>query len=112
MTILSADYTNLDYEMMAKEIGLKPKHIPMLIASFLEESQPIISSLKTAIESNDYNTIGLHAHSIKGSAGNLRLNEVYEMSREMELAAKADDSSFSYAAYLDAIMVAIATIKL
>jgi len=112
MAILNADYTNLNYETMAKEIGLKPKHMPMLLESFLEEATPSLSAIAEAISSNDLTTLASQAHAIKGSAGNLRLNEVYEMTKDMELSAKENDVSFDYTAHLDAVKVAIATISI
>ena len=111
MAIMEANYSNLNYEEMAMAIGLKPKHIPLLIGSFLEEAHPILEKLQTAIEENDYETIHSAAHSIKGSAGNLRFNELHSMSREMELAGSESDSSFDYSGYLDAVRTAVNTIK-
>jgi HPt (histidine-containing phosphotransfer) domain-containing protein len=110
MAILSADYSNLNHEEMAKTIGLKSKYVPMLLASFMEESTPMLRELKSDIDSNDFTKIASHAHSIKGSAGNLRLNEVYEMAKEMELSAKASDATFEYQIHLNAIAMAIKTI--
>jgi len=111
MPILNADYSNLNHETMAGAIGLKTKHIPMLIDSFTEESSTIMDNLKNAINSNEYENIKLHAHSIKGSAGNLKFNEVYEMAKEMELSAMENNASFDYMAYYEAILSAISTIK-
>jgi HPt (histidine-containing phosphotransfer) domain-containing protein len=110
MPILNADYSSLNFEEMAASIGLKPKHMPLLIGSFLEESGPILSNIQTAIDAASYADIKMHAHSIKGSAGNLKFTEIYEMAKEMEFAGGAADSSFDYRSYLDAIKKAVATI--
>jgi len=111
MPITNPDYTNLNYDEMAKAIGLKVKHMPMLIGSFLEESAPILETLGSQIVANDYAGVRGSAHSIKGSAGNLRFNELSEMAREIEHAADAGDSSFDYNGYLDAMKQAISTIS-
>lgn len=110
MAILNADYSGLNFDDMAANIGLKPKHIPMLIGSFLEESTPILSSLEAAIASKDFSGIKLQAHSIKGSSGNLKFTEIYEMSREMESAAAESNEGFDYSSYLKAIAEAVKTI--
>lgn len=110
MAIVNADYSNLNFEEMAAAIGLKPKHIPMLVGSFLEESGPILSNIKAAIASKNYADLKLHSHSIKGSAGNLKFTEIYDMAKEMELAAAESDANFDYSSYLDAIKSAVATI--
>ncbi len=112
MPIQNADYTSLNLDEMAAAIGLKPKHMPMLIGSFLEESTSIMEALGTAISTNDFAGIKSHAHSIKGSAGNLKFNEVYEMCREIEAAATNSDASFDYQGYYDAVTSAVSTIKL
>ncbi|MBW6488266.1 Hpt domain-containing protein [Sulfurimonas sp.] len=112
MPILDADYSRVDYEDMAKAIGLKPKHIPLLIASFIEESASTMESLKNAIEARDYEKIRSSAHAIKGSAGNLKFNEVYEMARDIEFAGVKQEGSFEYEAYFEAIKTAIGTISL
>lgn len=111
MPITNPDYSNLNHEEMAKAIGLKVKHMPMLIESFLEESGPILTNLKAAVESNDYATITSKAHSIKGSAGNLRFGELADMANELENAAENEDSSFDYASYTEAMQNAIKTIN-
>ena len=110
MAIVNADYSSLNFEEMAASIGLKPKHMPMLIGSFLEESGPILSNIRTAIGSADYADIKMQAHSIKGSAGNLKFTEIYDMAREMEFAGREADAGFDYTGYLDAIEKAVATI--
>jgi len=110
MPILNPDYSSLNHEEMSAAIGLKPKHIPMLIASFLDESKTIMGSLESAIDSKNYTEIKSFAHSIKGSAGNLKFNDMYEMAKEIELSAAAGDTSFDYKSYFDAIVKAIATI--
>ena len=110
MAIVNADYSNLNFEEMAAAIGLKSKHMPMLVGSFLEESEPILSKIQEAISSSNYADLKLHTHSIKGSAGNLKFNEIYEMTKEMELAAAESDTSFDYSSYLEAVKKAVATI--
>jgi len=110
MPIQNADYSNINFEEMAASIGLKAKHIPMLIASFLEESEGVLNSLGNAVESRDFSAIQSHAHFIKGSAGNLRFNEVYEMAKEIELSAENSKENFDYSKYLEAIKLAVATI--
>jgi HPt (histidine-containing phosphotransfer) domain-containing protein len=112
MPILDADYSRVNYEDMARAIGLKPKHIPLLIASFIEESGSMMDALKDAIEVKDYEKIRSSAHAIKGSAGNLKFSEVYEMAKDVEFAGAKGESSFEYEAYFEAIKTAIGTISL
>ena len=110
MAILNPNYSNINYDEVAAAIGLKAKHMPMLIGSFLEESQTILNSLESAIQSNDYASVKASAHSIKGSAGNLKFDEVYKMAQEMEHSAEKSATDFEYNAYFKAIKEAILTI--
>jgi len=111
MPILNVDYSSINHEEMAASIGLKSKHIPMLITSFIEESKQILDVLEESISTRDYEKIRLNAHAIKGSAGNLKFTEIYEMTKEMEFAASAQKSDFEYKIYFDAIKSAMGTIS-
>jgi len=110
MPITTPNYANLNYEEMAATIGLKAKHIPLLIGSFLEEATPILEKLRIAIQNREYEVIQHAAHSLKGSAGNLRFTELYEMAKEMEHAGANAEETFAYMDYLSAIEKAIGTI--
>ncbi len=105
-------YSNLNAELMATKIGLKPKHIPMLVGSFIDESQKILTALKTAIETMDFDAIQMQAHSIKGSSGNLKFDELYEMAKSMELAAKDKDVTYAYNDVFKVMADSIASISL
>ena len=105
------DYSNLNVTTMAEEIGLKAKHIPILVGSYVEESKTILADLRSAIDKKDFSGIQHQAHSIKGSSGNLRFEALYEMAKEMELAAKENNSSFDYQGTYDAVEAGIATIN-
>ncbi len=111
MPILKADYSSLSHDAMASSIGLNVKHIPILIESFIQESNGAIAKLQEAIDTKDFNTIHKEAHFIKGSAGNLQFQEVYEMCKEMEQEATHSNAAFDYDGYFKAIKEAIATIK-
>lgn len=112
MPILNADYSNINHEELALCIGLKPQYIPILIDSFLRESALMLDVLRESIALRDYNKIKSNAHAIKGSAGNLRFNEVYEMAKEIEFAGAEQKIDFEYEAYFEAIKKAIDTILL
>ena len=110
MPIIQVDYSNLDHTSKAADIGLNVKHIPILIESFVQESNDAITKLKDAIDMNDFDQIVKTAHYIKGSSGNLKFNEIYEMAKEMELNAKEPNENFDYMGYFMAISKAISTI--
>lgn len=112
MAFETPNYSNINFEEMAAAIGLKPKHIPVLVMSFTEESKSILVELKKAMDEKNYEEIQHHAHSIKGSAGNLKFNEIYEMAKAMEFAGKDKDESFAYNKAYSAIEGGINSIAL
>lgn len=105
-------YGHIDAEEMAAKIGLNVKHIPILVQSFVDESTQIIASLETAIVQKDYTEIGNTAHSIKGSAGNLKFDEMYELAKEIELTAKEAKEDYPYEAACVSLKNAILSIKI
>ena len=106
------NYSNLNAELMATKIGLKPKHIPMLVGSFVDESHTILSALKAAIDAMDFDANQMQAHSIKGSSGNLKFDELYEISKTMEFAAKEKDLTYAYGEVFKVISESVASISL
>ena len=86
----------IDYEALALKMGIKAKHIPMLLASFMEESHAIAQRLHDAVEHKMVNEIERCAHSLKGSAENMQFFDLGELCREMEFAAQQDMEAFDY----------------
>ncbi|MDT8338165.1 MAG: Hpt domain-containing protein [Sulfurimonas sp.] len=112
MLALNVDYSDLDYDNLALSIGIKNRYIPMIMESFLKETDSILEALEESIESKDYDKIRLNAHAIKGSAGNIKFNEIYEMAMEIESEAAKKNNEFDYKLYFDAIKNAVGTISL
>jgi len=105
-------YDNLSAEEMAAAIGLNVKHIPILVQSFTDESVSILENLEAAIESKNYEEISGFSHSIKGSSGNLKFTEMYELAKDMELSAKEGNTDYPYAQACANLKKAIQSISL
>jgi HPt (histidine-containing phosphotransfer) domain-containing protein len=88
--------TEADYPIIASQMGIKPKHVPMLIKSFFSEALSNMKKLEEAVGMNDYTAIAQCSHAIKGSAGNMKFEQVYEIFKRIEEAAQAEDNTFSY----------------
>lgn len=101
----------IDYEVLAAQMGVKSKHIPRLIQSFIAESTLMCEKLKEAIAAENYHEIAQCAHSIKGSAGNMQFTEVFESAKLVELRAQTQDKTFSYAQSLELLREEIASIS-
>jgi CheY-like chemotaxis protein len=107
---LAAGAEMLDYEQLAVSMGIKAKHIPRLIQSFLGETQEICEKLDSAIAGKNYTQIEHAAHTIKGSAGNMQFMDLFEMTKLLEFAAEIKDDSFAYAEHNAAIKAELAAI--
>jgi len=105
-------YANIDAEDMAAKIGLNVKHIPILVQSFLDEGATIMTQMLAAINDNDYEKISMTAHSIKGSAGNLKFDAIYDLAKEVELSAKDAKTDYPYGEACTSLQTAINSISL
>jgi HPt (histidine-containing phosphotransfer) domain-containing protein len=86
----------IDVEKLKKELMLTQEEILMLLELFIRKMDTILPELQAAIEKKEYKTIALKAHSIKGSSGNFRIEELLKLSSEMERMAKAQDVAYNY----------------
>lgn len=59
-----------------------------IIRSFMADSGKIVAELREAIANKDFPAAQLHAHSIKGSAGNLSAHKLESLAKKMEFAAQ------------------------
>lgn len=87
---------NVNYEELAEKMGIKIKHIPRLMKSFMDESKAIMEKLNDAVQYRYYEQIEKYAHSLKGSSGNMHFIDLSELCRLMEIAARDEDSTFEY----------------
>jgi len=102
----------VDTKEIASVLGISEAHIPMLVGSFLDESKSILENLFAGVEANDFTEITLHGHSIKGSAANLRLNDISELAKSIEMAGKAEDASFDFKGTSQALKALIEDLEL
>lgn len=101
---------NIDAEAIAAQLGIPAQHISLLMGAFIEEAKGILDALESAIQTQDFKQIALHAHSIKGSSANLRIDEVSQIALKLEQAGKALDAKFDYATQFTVLKELIATI--
>lgn len=102
----------IDYEKLMQELMLSADEITMLMDLFIKKMQKILPELKEAIIVKEYKKIALLAHSIKGSSGNFRLEEIQEESAKMELMAKNQDEKYRYDGAFEKIKERLDKIKI
>lgn len=102
----------LDHEKLTQELMLNVDELTMLTELFVKKMQKQIPELYEAIKAKDYKKIALISHSIKGSSGNFRLEEIQEESSKMELMAKNQDNKYKYETTYEKIKERLEKIKI
>lgn len=89
---------SINYAMdnVALELELPQEFLKELLDTFFDTVVNEIVELQKAVEFQDYKQIYEIAHSIKGSAGNLRITEVFEKAKEIEQNAKENNDKINY----------------
>lgn len=88
-----ADTINI--QTLANEFEFEPEDIKRMASMFFKSTAKGLDALKQAIILNDIEAIRKAAHSIKGSAGTLRLQELHNYALEVETNAR-NDIPFDY----------------
>ena len=84
--------TKIDFDRIAEDLGFEQEELTMLVGLFLESSKEEIEKMKAALDRYDLETIYKSAHTIKGSSGNLYLQDIFEISKFIELNARKGSS--------------------
>ena len=69
-------------------MGGKESLLMKILDSFVGESEKMMGGLTAAMDKGDLSAVCLHAHSLKGSAGNISAHKLQALAKEMEFAAK------------------------
>lgn len=90
---------SIDIQALADEFEFEPDDIRKMASMFFISADKGLNMLETAIISNNIEAIFKAAHSIKGSAGTLRLQELHDYALEVETTARKNESYDYTAAY-------------
>jgi len=104
--------SGLDYDLLSKELMLNQNEILMLVKLFIKKMKKQIPELKQAINIMEYKKIALISHSIKGSSGNFRMEELQKITSNTEKMAKEENAKFDYATELLKITEIVSKIKI
>jgi len=74
----------------AKQLNLEEEELLELMDLFLKTTSSELTELQSALEKNDFRVVEAMAHSIKGAAGILRLLEIHEAAKRIEMAARTN----------------------
>ena len=77
-----------DEELALQRLGGSVDILKKILVVFLEELTTQLMDLKKALDENDTDRIRLHAHSIKGGAGNVSAIKLQDLAKSIELGVK------------------------
>ena len=80
----------MNYSVLAKELGLEEEEFLELVRLFAEVSTDDLARLESSLRMGNSEQVREAAHSIKGAALNLGLNDISEIARIVEDKARED----------------------
>ena len=78
----------MDVKGLSENLGLEEDEFLDLVELFVETSASNLNDLEKALESGDAEGVVKASHSLKGAAGNLGFQEIYEFSKNIEMNAR------------------------
>lgn len=75
-------------ENAANALGLKLPIFKTILKTFVFSINNDLEELRSYIKSKNLEQVKLIAHKIKGASGNLKINNIYEITKDIELSAK------------------------
>jgi two-component system, sensor histidine kinase and response regulator len=79
-----------DKQRAVKELGIPAALYHELVLGFIKQSTVVIQNLEKIFRERNFEEIAKAAHFVKGAAGNLRVEEIYVIAKELEAVAKGD----------------------
>lgn len=83
-----AEGVRLNYEVLNVLQDIMEDNLPLLIKTYMKDSSNRLQAMQAALESKDYESLRLSAHTLKGSSSNLGAEKLKEMCQMLEHAAK------------------------
>ena len=78
----------MNVKELAENLGLEEDEFLDLVELFVETSASNLTDLARAIETGDAEEVVKYSHSLKGAAGNLGFEEIYNSSKLIEINAR------------------------
>ena len=80
----------MDIEKLADNLGLDVEDFNELFDLYITTTSSDLEQLKAALNEENVELVHERAHSIKGSSGNLGLDELFELARDIDDKARAN----------------------
>ncbi len=97
-------------EDSAKALGLKLPIFKTILKTFFNSIDKDLKELENSILNKDLEKTRNIAHKIKGAAGNLKINNIYEITKDIELSAK-EGIALNYKLKFEKLLICVKEIK-
>ena len=84
---------SFDEESLKRELELTHDDVVELISDFRNYLVPALETIEKSMASGDFKTCRTAAHTLKGSAGNLRINAIHVSAKAVQEAADAANAA-------------------
>ena len=81
----------MDFKELGSRLGIDEEDFMELVELFVTTSLGDIDKIKAGMSGNTPADAAAAAHSIKGAAGNMGFDSIFELAKEMEMKAKQGD---------------------
>lgn len=82
---------HIDKDEIASTLGFTRRDFDRLLVMFSQNATVTLEEMKHAIEKKDMQGIADASHAIAGGAGNIQLNDIYELAMSIELSVKKNE---------------------
>ncbi len=102
----------IDWEALTARFSRREAFVTKLVDKAIESVKEKPGKLREAASADDYESLAFVAHALKGVAGNLMANGVFEMAKSTEMSARAGEpgaieSAHELAGKIDELLVAL-----
>ncbi len=81
----------MDFQDLASRLGIDDEDFMELVELFVVTTLSDIEKIKKSVQEKSCKDTAAASHSIKGAAGNLGFNDMFELTKMMEMQAKAEN---------------------
>ncbi|MDR3602288.1 MAG: response regulator [Desulfosporosinus sp.] len=90
---IKSDYINKCMESFMIQTGLEINDTNKIFEIYVKSLREMTKNIEKALVNNDFKVLCEISHQLKGSSGNLKIIEIFELARTLEISALAKDKS-------------------
>ncbi len=84
----SKGFGSMNPDELMEKLGMNAEEIKELVSLFVETCREDLQRMAAAVNDNDARSVSEAAHSIKGAAGNMRFEQIFELAQSIEKDAR------------------------